>query len=172
MDTWAQQFKSRVDAFLESTGISPTTFGLRAVGDPHLMRELARGRSPTLRTVDRILAYIAAFELDGGGARAPPPPVRGRRSSSRARRTRSSRAMTEQRMEQRGNRPIRFLRMPEVVYRTGLARSTIKERVREGSFPKPVSLGARARGWIEAEIEEWMRERIAESRGDAEAVAY
>ncbi len=73
MDAWAQQFKSRVNAFLESTGISPTTFGLRAVGDPHLMRELARGRSPTLRTVDRILAYIAAFGLDGGGARCSAP---------------------------------------------------------------------------------------------------
>ena len=58
-----------------------------------------------------------------------------------------------------------------MVFRTGLSRSTIKERVREGSFPKPVSLGPRAKGWIEAEIEEWMRERIAESRGDAEAVA-
>ena len=41
-----------------------------------------------------------------------------------------------------------------------------------GELPQAVSLGARARGWIEAEVEEWMRERIAESRGDAEAVAY
>ena len=61
-------------SFFESTGISPTTFGLRAVGDPHLMRELARGRSPTLRTVDRILAYIAAFELDGGEPGLRPHP--------------------------------------------------------------------------------------------------
>jgi len=30
------------------------------------------------------------------------------------------------------------------------------------------SLGARAVGWIGAEVDEWMRERIAESRSDAE----
>ena len=71
--------------------------------------------------------------------------------------------MTEQ--ERRANPPIRFLRLPEVQQRTGLSRSTIYVRLSQGRFPQPVSLGARAVGWIESEIEEWMRERIAESRG-------
>ena len=35
-------------------------------------------------------------------------------------------------------------------------------------FPRPVSLGSRAMGWVEAEVDEWMRERIAESRSNAE----
>ena len=61
--------------------------------------------------------------------------------------------------------PIRFLRLPEVQARTGLSRSAIYIRIAQGRFPRPVSLGARAVGWIEAEIEEWMRERIARSRG-------
>ena len=64
--------------------------------------------------------------------------------------------------------PGRFLRLPEVVARTGLSRSTIYVRLDEGRFPQPVSLGARAVGWIEAEVDEWMRERIVESRSDAE----
>ena len=49
--------------------------------------------------------------------------------------------------------------------RTGLSRSTIYVRLDEGRFPRPVSLGARAVGWIEAEVDEWMRERINRSRG-------
>ena len=168
MDTLEQQFKSRVSAFLGRTGLRPTTFGLKALGDAHLVRQLDGGRSPSLRTADRILAFIADYDVDTGGARAPPRPERGRGSSSRARRTRSSRAMSEQPIEQRTNPPTRFLRRPEVVFRTGLSRSTIKVRMREGCFPRPVLLGGRAVGWIEAEVDEWIRERIAESRGDAE----
>ncbi len=76
--------------------------------------------------------------------------------------------MAEQPMEHRTNPPIRFLRLPEVVSRTGLSRSTLKVLMREGSFPLPIRLGARAVGWIEAEVEAWMRERIAASRGGAE----
>ncbi len=64
--------------------------------------------------------------------------------------------------------PGRFLRLPEVMARTGLSRSTIYVRLEQGRFPRPVSLGGRAVGWIESEIDEWMNERVAESRGDAE----
>ena len=52
--------------------------------------------------------------------------------------------------------------------RTGLSRSKIYVRLDEGRFPQPVSLGGRAVGWVESEVDEWMRERIAASRGDAE----
>ncbi len=62
---------------------------------------------------------------------------------------------------------IRFLRLPEVLARTGLSRSTIYVRLDQGRFPRAVSLGARAVGWIEAEVDEWIRERIAASRSDA-----
>ena len=72
--------------------------------------------------------------------------------------------MTENPMEQRTNPPTRFLRLPEVQGRTGLSRSTIYVRLAEGRFPRPVSLGARAVGWVEAEVDKWIRERIAESR--------
>ncbi len=72
--------------------------------------------------------------------------------------------MIENTMEQRTNPPTRFLRLPEVMERTGLSRSTIYVRVAAGSFPRPVALGGRAVGWIEAEVEAWVAERIAESR--------
>ena len=76
--------------------------------------------------------------------------------------------MSENPKEQRTNPPTRFLRLPEVLERTGLSRSTIYLRLAEGRFPQPVALGGRAVGWIEAEVDEWVRERIAESRFEGE----
>jgi prophage regulatory protein len=36
--------------------------------------------------------------------------------------------------------------------------------VKEGRFPKPISLGARAVGWVDAEVEEWLAGQIELSR--------
>jgi prophage regulatory protein len=58
-----------------------------------------------------------------------------------------------------------ILRLPAVIARTGLSRSTIYQRVSEGTFPKPLSLGARAVGWLESEIDEWLSSRLR-ARGD------
>jgi prophage regulatory protein len=57
-----------------------------------------------------------------------------------------------------------ILRLPAVKTRTGLSRSTIYLRVSQGRFPRPVSLGGRAVGWVEAEIQEWLQQRIAARR--------
>jgi prophage regulatory protein len=50
----------------------------------------------------------------------------------------------------------RILRRKQVENRTGLSRSTIYLRIQEGTFPKPVSLGTRAVGWLENEIDSWV----------------
>ena len=60
-----------------------------------------------------------------------------------------------------------ILRLPAVKARTGLSRSTIYLRISEGQFPKPVSLGSRAVGWIESEIDEWVNHQIGLSRNTA-----
>ncbi len=57
-----------------------------------------------------------------------------------------------------------ILRLPAVKARTGLSRSTIYLRISKGSFPASVSLGDRAVGWIEAEIQGWLEDRIQVSR--------
>ena len=98
METLEQQFNSRVRLFLGRTGVSPTTFGMKALGDPNLMRQLDGGRSLSLRTADRVLAFVADCDLDSGGPRTPPRGHRRRKPSSRARRTRRSRAMTGARL--------------------------------------------------------------------------
>ena len=59
---------------------------------------------------------------------------------------------------------LRILRLPAVKSRVGLSRSSIYLRVSEGTFPPPISLGQRARGWIEAEIEGWLSAQIEKSR--------
>ncbi len=57
-----------------------------------------------------------------------------------------------------------ILRLPSVKTRTGLSRSTIYLRIAKGDFPKPVSLGGRAVGWLESDIESWLTDKIESSR--------
>jgi prophage regulatory protein len=62
---------------------------------------------------------------------------------------------------QAAEKPV-FLRRQAVEARTGLSRSSIYDRIAAGEFPKPVPLGGRSVGWVEAEIREWQKARIAE----------
>tara|TARA_R110002124_G_scaffold201177_4_gene367739 strand:- start:2277 stop:2519 length:243 start_codon:yes stop_codon:yes gene_type:complete len=55
---------------------------------------------------------------------------------------------------------MRVLRLKDVIEKTGLARSTIYKYVDAGTFPKPISLGGRSVGWVDAEVHEWITERI------------
>ncbi|NRB42411.1 MAG: AlpA family phage regulatory protein [Pseudomonadales bacterium] len=57
-----------------------------------------------------------------------------------------------------------ILRLPAVKERTGLSRSSIYLRMANNEFPKSVSLGGRAVGWVEFDIDEWIVARIEESR--------
>jgi prophage regulatory protein len=64
-----------------------------------------------------------------------------------------------------------ILRLPAVKARTGLSRSTIYLRISEGRFPKPILLGgARAVGWLESAISEWVEAQIKRSRTEANEV--
>jgi len=57
----------------------------------------------------------------------------------------------------------RILRLPKVLDRTGLGRSTIYAYIASGKFPKPIPLGPRAVGWNEAEVDEWLIQKINRS---------
>ncbi len=65
---------------------------------------------------------------------------------------------------------LSILRRKQVQARTGLARSTIYLHIKNGTFPRPVPLGARAVGWLESEISDWIAERVRIARGDAKSV--
>ena len=64
------------------------------------------------------------------------------------------------------NQDIKYnvLRLPEVKSQTGLSRSAIYKRISECTFPKQISLGSRAVGWLESDIQSWIKQRIAESK--------
>ena len=60
-----------------------------------------------------------------------------------------------------------IIRLPAVRTRVSMSRSTIYQRIREGTFPPPVNLGKRAVGWIEAEIDAWLAAQVERSRSKA-----
>jgi prophage regulatory protein len=60
----------------------------------------------------------------------------------------------------------KFLRLPEVLSRVPLSKSTVLRQVAEGSFPQPARLGARRVAWLEHEIVEWEQACIAERDAD------
>ncbi|MCE4543273.1 AlpA family transcriptional regulator [Caballeronia sp. PC1] len=48
------------------------------------------------------------------------------------------------------------MRRAEIESETGLSRSTIHQRIKAGTFPKPVHLGARSVGWRVADIDAFL----------------
>ena len=60
--------------------------------------------------------------------------------------------------------PPRFLRLPEVQHQVGLGRSAIYSRIKDGTFPAPVKLGARVAAWSAAAIDAWITQQIAASK--------
>jgi len=62
------------------------------------------------------------------------------------------------------NMATTILRLPDVIIRTGLSRSTLYRKISRGEFPTQVLLGDRAVGWIEEEIIDWLNQQIKLSR--------
>ena len=64
----------------------------------------------------------------------------------------------------------RFIRLSEVMSRTGYGRTSIYRKMEDGSFPKSLKLGgppkdpnefdSRAVAWIEDEVDQWIESRI------------
>jgi predicted DNA-binding transcriptional regulator AlpA len=57
----------------------------------------------------------------------------------------------------------RLLRFPDVRARTGLSRSTVWRLERQGAFPRHRRISANVVAWLEAEVSEWIRSRVADS---------
>lgn len=62
---------------------------------------------------------------------------------------------------------LSILRRKQVEARTGLARSTIYQHIKVGTFPRPIPLGPRAVGWLESDVSNWIAERVQMSRDSA-----
>lgn len=57
-----------------------------------------------------------------------------------------------------------IIRLPQVKQRTGLSRSTIYMLIKGGEFKLPISLGARAVGWLESDVSDFIEARVKASR--------
>jgi prophage regulatory protein len=57
---------------------------------------------------------------------------------------------------------MKVIRLADVLEKTGLARSTVYKLIAEGAFPAPVKLLKRTVAWVEAEVDSWLLEKIAE----------
>lgn len=60
--------------------------------------------------------------------------------------------------------PLRILRFPDVVQKTGISRTAVYEKIRSGEFPAPVNLGERTVGFVEGEVDSYLT-RLMDRRG-------
>ena len=73
-------------------------------------------------------------------------------------------------MDKKQSPQKRFIRLPEVLTRTGYGRTSIYRKMEEGTFPRSVKLGgpledpnafdSRAVAWIEHEVDQWIESWI------------
>ena len=57
-----------------------------------------------------------------------------------------------------------ILRFKDLQDRIKLSRSGIYAKIAAGEFPLPIRLGLRAVGWLESDIERWIKVRSVSSR--------
>lgn len=61
--------------------------------------------------------------------------------------------MTEQRKE-------RFINLDEVIFRTGIKKTTIYNQMKKGLFPNSIYIGLNRTVWLESQIDEWIADKI------------
>jgi prophage regulatory protein len=57
-----------------------------------------------------------------------------------------------------------LLRLPGVVAKTGMKKSSIYQAIQNGKFPPPIKLSERSSAWPSDEIDAWIAKRIEMSR--------
>ena len=78
----------------------------------------------------------------------------------------SSRVQAIRKVAIAGGRQEKFLlRLPDVIARVGLPRSSLYAQIANGTFPAPIRIGVRAVAWDSAAINDWIAQRIADANG-------
>ena len=50
----------------------------------------------------------------------------------------------------------KIIRLPAVLEKTGLSRSSLYRLIAEGKFPRQVKLSERSAGWFEGDVNQWL----------------
>ena len=53
----------------------------------------------------------------------------------------------------------RVLRLSTLLPVIDISAPTLWRRVKDKSFPQPISLGGRSKGWLQSEVQAWIKER-------------
>jgi prophage regulatory protein len=67
------------------------------------------------------------------------------------------------------SRPIRMLRLPQVIEATGLGKTTIYALQADADFPMCVKITAHSVAWVEEEVQAWIAARIERARSEIDA---
>ncbi|WP_426177377.1 helix-turn-helix transcriptional regulator [Massilia sp. TWR1-2-2] len=148
--------------------VSKSTIKETFAGLPRLAVEPTHGSYPTPSPdsavqstgsagAPAVAAAEAADDGDGDGD-GDPDSDRANRAHKTFRNTAKTQTAPVSRLR---NAVDRIIRMPELKSRIGLSRSTIYEAIKKKEFPSSVSLGPRAVGWLESDIDSWLDSRIS-----------
>ena len=61
------------------------------------------------------------------------------------------------------------IKLPEVLQLTKVSKSKWYGEIKKGNAPKPIKLGDRAVGWVMDDVNEWLEQRIKQSKQDSAA---
>jgi prophage regulatory protein len=59
---------------------------------------------------------------------------------------------------------MRLMRLPEVKHATGLSRTAIYYKMRQGKFPQQIRLSERSVAWDSTSVEAWIEQKIMANR--------
>lgn len=62
---------------------------------------------------------------------------------------------------------ITLIRLPEVIKRTGVSRTTIYRLINKNSFPSPIKISEKTIAFVESEVNDWIEKLITTSRNKA-----
>jgi prophage regulatory protein len=60
---------------------------------------------------------------------------------------------------------MKFMKLPDVIEKTGLSRSTIYLLMKKGDFPAQIKLGCKSVVWLEDDISQWQTQIVSHARG-------
>ncbi|OOF11736.1 MULTISPECIES: AlpA family phage regulatory protein [Salinivibrio] len=55
---------------------------------------------------------------------------------------------------------MKFLKLQQVMEKTSLCSSSIYNLMKEGDFPKNISVMGKRKAWLESDVEEWMLKKL------------
>ncbi len=58
------------------------------------------------------------------------------------------------------HKPEVIIKLKQVQARTAVSRSGIYQKMADGDFPSSIALGARAVGWLESSVDQWIQDRV------------